>query len=166
MASPAREQDLSDLAELVLGKLRKSGTDDDAHHLSVIVTATCDGRRQDEACTQLKRVWLDGVGAHWRLSVPKLFHKQSDPKVAPLMQDPRTAIRFALGRLRFVHGHFSSLRVQMIVHAGPVESVIFDALQTTNTGWTRDSYRFEFKHELEMVRILQELAHVRMVPMP
>ena len=159
------DQDLSDLAEVVLTKLRERGTtDDDAHPLRVVVTATCDNRKQDEACTQLKRVWLDGVGAHWRLSVPKLSHKQPDPNVLPLIQDPRTAIRFAVGRLRLLHGHFHSLRVQMIVHAGPVDSVIFDALQATSTGWTRDSFRFECKHELEMVRILQELARVRMVP--
>ena len=162
MASP--EQDLSDLAEVVLTKLRKSGTDDDAHPLSVVVTATCDGRKQDAACTQLKRVWLDGVGAHWQLSVPKLTHKQPDPDVFPLIQDPRTVIRFAVGRLRFVHGHFESLRVQMIVRAGPVDSVIFDALQTTKACWTKDSFKLECKHELEMVRVLQELARVRFVP--
>ena len=158
------DQDLSDLAGVVLSKLRERGADDDAHPLRVVVTATCDGRKHDEACTQLKRVWMDGVGAHWRLSVPKLHHRQPDPKVLPLLQDPRTVIRFAVGRLRFVSGHFGSLRVQMIVHAGPVDSVIFDALQIFKTPWTGDSFKLDFKHELEMVRILQELARVRIVP--
>ena len=165
MASPVPEQDLSDLAEVVLTKLRETGIKD-AHPIVLVFNAkVVHGRPMDEVSMKVERVWLNGA-VHWLLYGDALYwSQQKGTKVQPVVQDPRTVVRFALGRARELApaGKDIAWRVdmQMRVNAGGVHSVLWSS---------RISYEClmnahnTLETELGMVRVLSELARVRMVP--
>tara|TARA_B100001057_G_scaffold495744_1_gene595480 strand:- start:3637 stop:4119 length:483 start_codon:yes stop_codon:yes gene_type:complete len=150
-------QDLSDLAELVLTKLRE-GDGPAAHPVIVHIYAEMHGSSFPETHTKMQRVWVDGL-VHWGFQDTLLTH-QSLSKALPAMRNARTAIRLALGRAHAASTTRSSdwIRVKMFVYTGNLKSMVFSALVDSKTRLVT------LKDELEMVRILQEIECVRMVP--
>lgn len=157
------DQDLSDLADVVLTKLRESDGAD-AHPLIVqFVARVVSGRQMDQAHTTAERVWLNG-SAHWRLSsiehgvVPK-----SPCKPLPVVRDPRTVVRIALGQARMLHmpRRDDTVGVHVILIAGDLRSAVCKARIGCDTLMnSRDTLDIE----LEMTRVLEELSKVRMEP--
>ena len=161
--APAPEQDLSDLAEVVLTKLEQTGIKD-AHPIVVQFSArVSNGRAMDQAYTKVERVWLNG-SVHWRLSSAEHgLMEKFPPKVLPVVQDPRTAVRFAMGQARMLRipRKDDTVLVQMTLIAGLSRSVLW----TGNISYDEVmNSRQTLATELEMVRVLQEVERVRMVP--
>ena len=149
----------------MLTKLEQSGIRD-AHPLVVhFQSKVVNGRQCDETLTKVERVWLNG-SVHWRLwddlCHGLLPYKSTD--VLPVVQDPRTVARLALGRARTLNptrAHSCEVEVQLHVNASGLRSVPW----STRIGYQSLMVATEvLDTELEIVRVLRELALVRMVP--
>ena len=157
-------QDLSDLADLVLTKLRESDGEE-VEDLQVVIYAESNPRHPiDGSVTVLKRVRVDGT-LLWRLQNQKQRFYAPGAKKPPLapelpaVKNPRTAIRLALGRMYTACGTAGgNFLVQMFVETASILSHVFREEATKE-----NDCRLVLKQELEMARILQEMEAVRVV---
>lgn len=151
------DQDLGDLAEAVIVKMRE-GDGPAAYPVLVHIYAEMHGSSFPETHTKMQRVWIDG-SAHWGFQDTPRPH-YGPAKALPAMRNARTAIRLAVGRAHAASTTQSSefIRVKMFAHTGGARSMVFCALVDKGTRMVRPA------DELEMVRILQEIECVRMVP--
>ena len=152
------DQDLGDLAEAVIVKMRE-GDGPEAYPVLVHMYADMHGSSFPETHTKMQRVWIDG-SAHWGFHDTPLRH-HGPAKALPAMRNARTAIRLAVGRANAASTTRSSadqIRVKMIAHTGGSQSMVFCAQVDKETRMVRPA------DEMEMVRILCELGEVRMVP--
>ena len=163
---PSPPQDLGDLAEVVLAKLQQTGIKD-AHPIVLQFHAKLvHGRTCDETTMKVERVWLNGA-VHWLLHDEDPYSNIGKAsKAQPVIKEPRTAVRFVLGRARQLSPTGSAsidwkVDLQLRVCAGSVRSVLWS---------TRVKYRSlmnssdALETELEIVRIFEELARVRVMP--
>jgi hypothetical protein len=160
---PTLSQDLSDLADVVLTKLRES---DGANPCPIVIIYAKRGFHPiPNTSTRLQRVRVDGQEL-WRLlgmvgpgSLERRSEREALPSELPAVKSARTAIRLALGRAYHTCGtSCGAFEVKMIVQTGSTQALPFHALVSNEDG------RLTLAHELEMVRILQEMELVRMVP--
>lgn len=151
------EQDLGDLAEVVLTKIRE-GDGPEEYPVLVHMYAELHGSSFPETHTKMQRVWIDG-SAHWGFQDTPRPHFGA-AKALPAMRSARTAIRLAVGRANAASATRNSeyIRVKMFAYTGGLQSMMYCALVDKVTHMVRPA------DELEMVRILREMEAVRQVP--
>ena len=163
MASPSPEQDLGDLAEVVLAKLEQAGIKDAPPVVLQFHAKLRHGRQCDQGAMKVERVWLNGA-VHWRLH----GNDQYRPKgkgVQVVLRDPRTVARFVLGRARELHGTGADIDWEVDMHVSVRAADVSSVLWSTRMPAARlMNGRGALDVELEVVRLLQELAAVRVVP--
>ena len=160
MEVPSLSQDLGDLADVVLTKLRES----DGANESPTVTIYAKRKRDPVPCssTRLKRARVDGteLWCLWPTTAPVPTRHDTHPTELPAVKSARTAIRLALGRAYCACGtDCGTFEVKMVVQTGSMQALPFNELVDPE-----HSCRLSPTHEMEMTRILQEMELVRVVP--
>ena len=152
----AISQDLGDIADVVLTKLRENDGANECLSLSIYAEKVY---ARKEETTRLKRVCVDGKEL-WRLWATT-GPSDALPTELPAVKSAHTAIRLALGRIYNSKGTTcGSFRVKMVVETGMLEALLFDELVDSE-----HNCRLVFEQELEMVRLLDEMEKVQMVPL-